>query len=36
VRIEQVLMPVMRKVVSYPKLADAMFKFDKWGNPFAP
>lgn len=35
-RIEQVLLPVVRQVASRPKLAAAMFKFDKWGNPFSP
>ena len=35
-RIEQFLLPAIRQVVSRPKLAAAMFKYDKWGNPFAP
>lgn len=33
-RIEQVAIPLIRAVVSRPKLADQLFKRDKWGNPF--
>lgn len=34
-RIEQVMIPAIRQIVNRPKLADALFRFDKWGNPFA-
>ena len=32
VRIEQVAIPMIRAVVNRPKLAEALFKFDPWGN----
>ncbi len=35
-RVEQVLMPAVRELVSRPKLADVLFRFDGWGNPFDP
>ncbi len=35
-RIEQLAIPAMRAVASRPKVADIMFGWDKWGNPFGP
>lgn len=35
-RIEQVSIPLIRAVVKRPKLAEALFKFDPWGNPLGP
>lgn len=32
---EQLLIPAMREVVKRPRLADALFRFDRWGNPFS-
>ena len=32
--VNKVLMPVMRQVFTRPKLADALFGRDRWGNPF--
>jgi len=34
-RIEQVAIPMIRQVAKRPRLADALFTFDKWGNPFS-
>ncbi|MGH1493259.1 MAG: cytochrome P450 [Acidimicrobiales bacterium] len=34
-RIEQVVMPMVKAVVSRPKLAEQMFRFSRWGNPFS-
>ncbi|MGH1488724.1 MAG: cytochrome P450, partial [Acidimicrobiales bacterium] len=34
-RPERVLVPVMRQVLARPRLADALFRFDPWGNPFS-
>jgi len=34
VRKEQILVPAIRKVMEYPRLADALFRWDPWGNPF--
>ncbi len=33
-RPERVLFPLIRQVVARPRLADALFRFDSWGNPF--
>ena len=33
-RVEQVAIPMMRAVVNRPKLANLLFRFDPWGNPF--
>lgn len=35
-RVEQVTIPLIRAVVNRPKLADALFRFDPWGNPLGP
>lgn len=34
-RIEQVLIPAVRQIVARPKIADALFRFDPYGNPFS-
>ncbi|MEL6984623.1 MAG: hypothetical protein AAFO29_19500, partial [Actinomycetota bacterium] len=34
-RREQVLIPLVRQIVKRPRLADAFFRLDRWGNPFA-
>ena len=34
-RREQVLIPLVRQIVKRPRLADALFRFDPWGNPFS-
>lgn len=34
-RIESVAIPVMRQVIDRPWLANLMFRFDSWGNPFS-
>lgn len=34
-RREQFLIPLVRQVVKRPRLADALFRFDPWGNPFS-
>lgn len=34
-RIEQVLIPMVRQVIQRPRLADALFRFDPYGNPFS-
>lgn len=34
-RIEQVLIPMVRQIVSRPKLADALLGRTRWGNPFS-
>lgn len=31
-RIEQVAIPMIRAVVNRPRLADVLFRFDRWGN----
>ncbi len=31
---EQVTIPLIRQIVQRPKLADTVFRFDPWGNPF--
>lgn len=33
-RKEQVLIPMVRQIVQRPRLAGALFKFDRYGNPF--
>ena len=33
-RVESVMVPMLREVIKRPKLADALFRFDPWGNPF--
>ena len=33
-RVEQVAIPLIRSVVSRPKLANVLFARDRWGNPF--
>lgn len=35
-RIEQVTIPLIRSVVNRPKLSEALFRFDPWGNPLGP
>jgi cytochrome P450 len=32
---EQILIPAIREVVKRPRLAAALFRFDRWGNPFS-
>ncbi len=34
-RREQFLIPLVRQIVKRPRLADAFFRFDPWGNPFS-
>lgn len=34
-RIESVIIPAMRWMLDRPRLTDAMFKLDSWGNPFS-
>ncbi|MGI9612405.1 MAG: cytochrome P450, partial [Acidimicrobiales bacterium] len=34
-RIEQVLLPTVRQVIQRPRLADILFRFDPFGNPFS-
>jgi len=34
-RVESVLIPAIRWVVDHPAVADALFRFDPWGNPFS-
>jgi len=34
-RIETVIIPAMRWVLDRPRLTDALFKLDSWGNPFS-
>jgi len=34
-RREQVLLPLVRQIVRRPKLAEALFRFDPWGNTFS-
>ncbi len=34
-RREQLLIPLIRQVVKRPRLAEQLFRFDPWGNPFA-
>lgn len=33
-RKEQVLVPAIRKIMEYPRLADTLFRWESWGNPF--
>jgi hypothetical protein len=33
---EQVGLPVLRAIGSRPKLSKRLFKFARWGDPFAP
>ncbi len=33
-RREQVLLPLVRQIVKRPRLANAFFRFDPWGNPY--
>lgn len=35
-RPEQVLIPLVRQIKSRPKLAEALFRFDRWGNSLGP
>lgn len=35
-RPEQVLIPLIRQIKSRPRLAEALFKFDRWGNSLGP
>jgi hypothetical protein len=35
-RADQVIVPAIRELVSRPRLADVLFRFDRWGNPFDP
>lgn len=34
-RREQLLIPLVRQIVKRPRLADAFFRLDRWGNPFS-
>lgn len=34
-RREQVLIPLVRQIVKRKRLADLLFRFDPWGNPFS-
>lgn len=34
--IEQVSIPLLRALINRPRLADAVFRFDKWGNILGP
>ncbi|MGA9277952.1 cytochrome P450 [Ilumatobacter sp.] len=34
--LEQVMLPVIRAVGSRPRLSAQLFRFAKWGNPYAP
>ncbi len=34
-RPERFLVPAIRQVLARPRLADALFRFDSWGNPFS-
>jgi cytochrome P450 len=34
-RIEQVLLPTVRQIIQRPRLADTLFRFDPFGNPFS-
>lgn len=34
--LEQLLLPVVRTVGARPRLSAAVFRFAKWGNPYAP
>ncbi|MEM7096572.1 MAG: cytochrome P450 [Actinomycetota bacterium] len=34
-RIESIAIPMIRQVVKRPRLADYLFRFDRWGNPFS-
>lgn len=34
-RKEQLLIPLVRQLAKRPALAEAMFRFDPWGNPFS-
>lgn len=34
-RIEQLAIPALRAVMNRPRLAEALFRFDRWGNPLA-
>ncbi len=34
--LEQVLLPVVRAVGARPRLSASVFRFAKWGNPYAP
>ncbi len=34
-RIEQVLIPMVRQVIQRPRLSQALFRFDPYGNPFS-
>lgn len=34
-RVESLMIPVLRQVIKRPRLSQAMFGFDSWGNPFS-
>lgn len=34
-RVESVAIPVLRQFIKRPRLAEAAFRFDAWGNPFS-
>lgn len=34
-RIETLIVPLIRKVIARPRLSDALFRFDSWGNSFS-
>ncbi|MGI9598921.1 MAG: cytochrome P450 [Acidimicrobiales bacterium] len=35
-RVEQVAIPMLRAIAKRPKLADFVFRFDRWGNALGP
>ena len=35
VRIESVTVPILRQLLLRPRLSEAIFRFDSWGNPFS-
>jgi cytochrome P450 len=35
-RVEQIAFPIIREIGKRPRLADALFHFSRWGNPFSP
>lgn len=35
-RVERFMFPMIRAVLDRPRLADVVFRFDRWGNPFGP
>ncbi|MEM7339534.1 MAG: cytochrome P450 [Actinomycetota bacterium] len=35
-RVERFVFPIIRQVVARPRLADALFRWDRWGNQLGP